>query len=201
MVEEVRLYVEGGGHEADGRAALRRGFNVFLREANEACRRRRVRWNLTMCGPRNEAHSTFLRALDLRGRICPILLVDAEDHVAGEGPWSHLGWDRGRASDEQCHLMVVMMESWFLADGEALARYYGKGFDAGSLPQRQEVERIAKSQIEDGLRRATRGTAKARYEKIRHGAELLERIDPAKVRGRAPWCDRLFTTIERLLSS
>lgn len=91
--------------------------------------------------------------------------------------------------------MVQMMEAWFLADPEALAVYYGQRFGAQALPGRGNVEQIAKADVERSLKEATRKTQKGEYHKIRHGAELLARIDPAKVRKRAPHCERLLATL------
>jgi hypothetical protein len=49
------------------------------------------------------------------------------------------------------------------------------------------------------LTKATRATQKGEYHKMRHSPLILERLDPAKVRARAPHCDRLWTTIEAKL--
>lgn len=91
--------------------------------------------------------------------------------------------------------MVQMMEAWFLADPEALTAYYGQDFGAKALPGRKNVEDIAKSDIERSLKEATKRTQKGEYHKIRHGSELLTKIDPGKVRKRAPYCDRLLATL------
>ena len=91
--------------------------------------------------------------------------------------------------------MVQMMEAWFLADPEALAAYYGQHFGAKALPGRENVEQIAKSDVERSLKEATKRTQKGEYHKIRHGSDLLAKIDPAKVRRRAPHCERLLTML------
>lgn len=97
--------------------------------------------------------------------------------------------------------MVEVMESWFLADPEALAGYFGQGFSIEALPPTQDVERIAKNTILDKLNRAARNTRKQRYEKGRDAHQILERLDAGKVRGRARHCERLFAFIEQRLSS
>ena len=56
----------------------------------------------------------------------PFLLVDSETAVTtGQSAWRHLGardgWDRPpQAGDDQAFLMVQVMETWFLADRNAL---------------------------------------------------------------------------------
>jgi hypothetical protein len=51
------------------------------------------------------------------------------------------------------------------------------------------------------LARATRDTRKGEYHKTRHAPLILERLDAAKVRGRARHCERLFSVIEQQLAS
>ncbi len=82
-----------------------------------------------------------------------------------------------------------------MADREALARFYGQGFRATALPAREDVEGIPKADLEAALANATRDTQKGSYHKIRHGARILELVDPQTVRARAPHCDRLFTIV------
>jgi hypothetical protein len=91
------------------------------------------------------------------------------------------------------------MESWFLADPETLSKYYGQGFAAGSLRPTRNVEEVPKQKVEAALNLATRHTQKGKYHKMNHGPEILERVNPALLRSRAPHCDRLFETILKYL--
>jgi Domain of unknown function (DUF4276) len=129
-----------------------------------------------------------------------VLLVDSEAPVT-HGPWVHLknrgdNWDSGGLSDEHCHLMVQTVEAWLIADPDALASYYGQGFQRSALSKRQSVEAIPKAELVPSLDRATQHTQKGRYHKIRHCSDLLSRLNPETVRSRASHCDLLFTTLE-----
>ena len=133
-----------------------------------------------------------------------MLLVDSESPVyvpaTAAQPWQHLrardGWERPpRATDEQCHLMVQVMESWFLADREALGAYYGQGFRAGSLPQNPLIEDVGKDDVLNGLEQATRDTSKGRYNKGRDSFDLLARLDPAKVTSASPYAKRFIDAL------
>lgn len=198
MVDEVRIYAEGGGDGKDTKAAIRRGFGEFLSDLRGLARERLIRWNIIGCGPRNAAFDAFKTALRTHMGAFNILLVDGEGPV-NRTPWQHLlecnGWDRPGVPDEQCHLMVQMMEAWIVADIDAMESYYGHGFRRQAIPARNDVEAIDKAILEMSLEDATRYTRKGLYHKIRHGSALLCRINPHTVRSKAPHCERLFTTI------
>jgi len=43
--------------------------------------------------------------------------------------------------------MVQCMETWIVADPEAVKKYYGAGFKAEKVPKRENLEEEPKSQI------------------------------------------------------
>jgi hypothetical protein len=94
--------------------------------------------------------------------------------------------------------MVQCTEAWFVADPEALASYYGSGFNAAVLPQHRIVESVAKDDVLSGLRNATARARRGAYHKTSHGFDLLGRIDPSVVRPRAPHAERFFATLAAL---
>ncbi len=89
--------------------------------------------------------------------------------------------------------MVQAMESWFLADREALAEFYSDGFLANSLPgSPTNVEAVLKDDLEPKLKHASKPTkTKGEYHKVKHGFALLALIDPIKVGNASPHA-RLF---------
>jgi hypothetical protein len=198
MVGEIRIYIEGGGDSKDTKAFLRQGFGIFLNELVTVARAKRVRWQLVMCGSRNSAFDAFRTSLGQNPQAFNVLLVDSETPVSTR-PWAHLlardGWNVGNLSDDFCHLMVQVMESWFLADLEKLAGYYGTGFARNSIPNTANVEQISKATIENSLKIATRNTQKGEYQKIHHASKLLALIEATTVRRASSHCDRLFTIL------
>ena len=144
QVVSISLYVEGGGDAKRLKAACRRSFGKFIQRTGISAATSKIE----ACGSRGNAYNDFRRAV-ADGENA-MLLVDAETHVTAQGPWQHLkasdNWDRpAGASDDQCHLMVQAMESWFLADRQALEEYYGQGFQASALPQNLMVEHICQA--------------------------------------------------------
>ena len=198
MVTEVRIYAEGGGDKKDTRALLREGFSLFLVSLREIARNRGIRWNVTVCGGREQAYDRFVTALNDHQNAFNVLLVDSEGPVATT-PWLHLlgrdNWSAQGAHDDHCHLMVQAMEAWLIADPSALREYYGQGFNANPIPGVGNVETIPKASLVPILETATQQTQKGQYRKIQHGADLLSRVDTEIVRGKAPHCDRMFTTL------
>lgn len=197
----VKIYVEGGGDSKALRALCRRGFSEFIEKAGLRGRMP----SIVACGPRGTAYDDFKTA-HASGDGIAVLLVDAEGPVkSSTGAWQHLQerdrWKRpDGAGDDQGHLMVQMMESWFLADVDTLERFYGQTFRQGALPQNPNIEQVSKQDIERGLEQATRGTNKGSYDKnkSKHGFEILAILDPKKVMEASPYANRLIETLTRL---
>ena len=198
----VTIYMEGGGNSAGGKRLLRRGMNEFLRELREKVRESRRRWRLVPCGGRQRTYETFANARGHAGKDeIVVLLVDAEAPVTAPTPVEHLRarpddeWDLRGVEKDRVHLMVQTMETWIVADPDALAAYYGQDFRANALPAADDLETVAKTALAAALDRATERTQKGRYRKTGHAADLLARIDPAKPRARCRHCERLFDTL------
>ncbi|HEX8358877.1 MAG TPA: DUF4276 family protein [Longimicrobium sp.] len=200
MVREIRLYVEGGGGK-ESKALMRRAFGRFLSEVGAEAWERERGLRVVACGSREAAHEKFRRAQTEHPTALNMLLVDSEAPVTGTARSYLRGWKLDSVTDDQVHLMVQAMEAWFIADPETLARYYGQGFAANAIQKTNNVETIPKDDLVPTLKRATRGTTKGEYHKTRHAFDLLAQIDPAKVRSRAPHCDRLFRTLLDHLAS
>lgn len=195
----IKLYVEGGGDSKILRTACREGFRTFIEKAGLSGRMPRI----IACGTRRNAYEDFVIA---HQKGVAMLLVDAEGPVEQAEAWEHLenreGWDRpDGAADDQCHLMVQIMESWFLADRDALGEFYGQGYRGNALPQNPQVEQIAKDDVLDGLDRAARQTSKRGYHKGSDSFEILAEIDPEKVRNASPHARRFIEALFKLAQS
>lgn len=209
----VKLYVEGGGDSNALRTACREGFSTFITKAGLSKRPRVV-----ACGSRADAFNAFRTAVENGDEA--LLLVDSEAVVADEyqrpedspmqwNPWAHLkqragdGWNKpGASSNTDCHLMVQCMENWFLADGDALARFFGQGFRRNALPSTNNmVESIEKFAVYRHLQQATHGSqTKGEYGKGEHSFKLLAAIDPARVMAASPWAKRFIDVLKQKLS-
>ena len=150
-------------------------------------------------GSRDEAYDDFNAAHAQRNETA-MLLVDSEQEVTASSSWAHLrsrdNWRRPPdASSDQCHLMVQVMESWFLADRPALQEFYGQRFRSQALPGNQKIEQIPKQDVLNGLKQASRTTPKGAYDKGAPSFEILGTIDPAKVTAASPYARRFVQTL------
>ena len=191
----VTIYVEGGGDSSGLRAACRRGFSKFIEQAGLTGNMPKI----VACGSRQNAYDSFMTKA-LSGGKAAMLLVDYEDPVTSQGPWLHLGtrdkWDcSSDISDDQCHLMVQVMESWFLADVGALTTHYGQGFRPQALPQNPNIEKISKHDVLSGLNQAAKNTQKGSYKKGSDSFPILEKLNPTKVRNASPYADRFIKAL------
>ena len=204
MVKEIRIYIEGGGDSKNQKSSLTKGFSKFFLELVKEATTKNIKWNIIMCGTRNNTFRDFKNALKSHPDAFNVLLVDAEAPVNKKSPWEHLkfrdNWDKPtEVNDDNCHLMVQTMEAWFIADIDALKTYYRQGFKVSGIPKTPHVETIAKDDLERIIKIATANTSKKEYHKINHASELLGKIDANKVRQASPYCDRIFTTIQAII--
>ena len=209
MVKSIAVYIEGGGPTSATRDPFRRGISAFLEPIVTEIRKRRIQWRPIVCGRRQEAYDKFCDALLKEPQVFNVLLVDSEDLVAiTVVPWEHLrtrqgdGWAKpAGADDARCQMMVACMEAWFLADPVGLRKHFGGKFDSEKLPPANQAETRTKKDINSAMKQATRNTKAKEYQKIRDGAKLLEKVDPAEVRKYCKWCDRLFQTLGKALGA
>ena len=201
--QSVCLYIEGGGRQKELQEELRRGFRRFFEKAG--CGERMPK--IVAGGGREQTFDRFQTAITIGEKA--ILLVDSEDlvHTTCKSPWKHFEQRKGdkhwtqpkEASDDDAHLMVCCMESWFLADRDVLKEYFGHGFNESVLPHKDNpIESVPKQKVLDGLKNATKNCKKkAGYDKGEHSFALIGLIDPKKVEEASPWAKKLLERIEK----
>jgi Domain of unknown function (DUF4276) len=203
----LTIYMEGGGDSKDQKALLRQGMSRFLATLKDKASAQNWKWKLTMCGGRRAAYEAFLNARlrPIAGELI-VLLVDSEAPVSAATRAAHLrdragdGWNLKGVPEAHIHLMVQAMETWVVADPDALAIYYGQKFLRNALPTRANLEEEPKEDCAKKLSTATRQTQKGEYQKIRHAADLLARISSEKVRARCPHAETMFSTLSSLIA-
>ena len=192
----VTVCVEGGGDASTLKRKCRKGFSDFFRNAGLPGRMPRI----IAGGARENTYKDFRTAVSKTAHHdFVVLLVDSEGPVStGPGVWAHLqSRDKWKppegVTDDNGHLMVQCMESWFLADRDSLAKFFGIGFSEHALPGRLDVENVPKKQLLDSIENATRQCRpKGMYDKGRHSFQLLGLLKPDNVTRASPYAQRLI---------
>ncbi len=197
----IKVYVEGGGNcNRRLSAECRSAFAALFDKAGLAGRKPSVHPS----GGRQQAYDDFCIALrNASATEFPVLLVDSESPVSSE-PWQHVesrdgdNWKRPQdAADDQLHLMVQVMESWFLADRQKLAQYFLANFHKNRLPNTADLEDCPKQTVFDCLEDATKDTKKGRYGKGRGSFKILALLDPAKIENASLHAKRFFDVLRK----
>ena len=182
------LYVEGGGDNRRLGAQFREAWTSFFRRAGFGGRMPRgVRG-----GSRQQTFHRFeTHVAEPAPDAVPILLVDSEYPVtAAHSVWQHLkerdGWTQPEdVGDDQAFLMVQVMETWFLADRDALQTYFGAEFGGTVIRKWPQLEEVPRETVLDALEKATARCSKP-YAKGKVAFELLAQIDPDLVEDACP---------------
>lgn len=204
----VKLYVEGGGETSQLKADCRKGFRLFIESSGL-----RNQPRIVACGSRRDAYDSYCTAIANGEKA--MLLVDSEADVAEEfqadvqkenwNPWGHLkqregdSWEKPvGAVDTDCHLMVQCMETWFIAEPQVLKSFFGQGFRENALPAtNRPIEQVAKQQVYEALKKATRDSKKGPYGKGNHSFKILKAIPANKVEAASPWAKRFIDALKQ----
>jgi Domain of unknown function (DUF4276) len=187
----MTVYIEGGGDNRALQAPARKAFRELFQRAGIAGRLPSV----VACGTRSQALRNF--QLSIANGEEAVLLVDSEAPVLGGATGAaHLKsrkeWS-GAATEERIHLMVQVMETWFLTQPEVLEQYFGSDFVRSRLPRGPLVESIEKQKVLQGLDDASKSCQAGSYSKSkRRGFEILERLEPNKIEAGSPFAAKFF---------
>ena len=179
-VVRAKVYLEGGGDSKEGKTRCREGFRKLL----ENCGLTGSMPKLVACGSRDSAYDSFHTAHTRgSGTEYVALLIDSEDPMANiEKTWDHLaqrdGWQRPQgAQDDQVMLMTTCMETWIVADRDALHDQFGQQLQVSALPPLDNLESRDRRDIQNTLTHATR-TCQEPYRKGPKSFKVLARLNP-----------------------
>ena len=196
----AKIFIKGGGdgqlHERD----FRKAWSEFFRSAGLSGRMPAI----VRGGGRRRTCEKFAHEVrNPRARKLPVLLVDSEERVkTGNTAWQHLqdrdGWSQPKgARDEQAFLMVVAMETWFLADRELLKKHFGPGFVESHLKRWPALEEVPKDTVLNALRQAT-ARCSTPYEKGKVSFDVLAKLNSSRVEIECPHAKELLNRLRSL---
>lgn len=184
----ARIYLEGGGDSKELHARCREGFRRLLENCGFSGRMPR----LVACGGRETTFDDFSTAhANAHPGDYIAMWVDSEEPISNiERAWAHLqqrdAWNPPEgATDEQVLLMTTCMETWVIADRDALRSHYGSNLQESALPSLNDMEARSRDSVLNALIQATR-LCQNRYAKGKRSFELLGRLAPATQRQHLP---------------
>lgn len=160
------------------------------------------------CGDRRSAYEDFCTAVQTaREGEYIILLVDSEAPVVSSKlRWQHLkdrpgdDWSKpDGVSEEQVHLMVECMETWLIADRDALKKFYhNDNFLPNNISNRSNLEELSKAEVYNNLKAATKQCRRMKpYDKGQHSWKILKRASPSIVQEKCPHAKIFFEVLEK----
>lgn len=182
MVRELRIYFEGD-------VRLRPGFHEFFKEIVGAARARSCR--IELIATDGTPVADYYNGIKANPNAWNVLLLDSDTHI--DSTLEQLCRSKGvePTYSGSVFWMVQVMESWFLADIDALRSYFGNSIREGN----PKVEEIPKSDVLQKLDQAAHRRFDRGYDKIQDGVKLLNITNAVKVRKAAPNCERMFTAL------
>ena len=196
----AQIFIEGGGDGQLHERSFRRAWSDFFRSAGLSGRLPAV----VRGGGRKQTFEKFAHAVRKpHARKLPVLLVDSEAGVKkGNTVWQHLKnrdrWSRPEgAREDQAFLMVVAMETWFLADRKSLKEYFGPKLAESHFKKWPTLEDVAKETVFSALQAATAGCSIA-YEKGKISFDLLAKLDSRRVETECPHAKELLDRLRSL---
>jgi hypothetical protein len=182
MVNKTTIYIEGGGDSKELHTRCRKGFRKLL----ENCGFTGYMPKLVACGGRDSAFDDFKIAHTNKSDSDYVaMLIDSEDPLDNLDIWEHLKrrdeWDKPLGSeDDQVLFMTTCMETWIVADRDALAKHYGSKLQKNALPLLNDLESRYRHDIQNDLFHATRNCSNA-YKKGKRSFDVLEKLSPDKL--------------------
>ncbi len=195
------IYIEGGGvgpGSKDVDIRCREGFRKLLENCGFAAQKRMPR--LIPCGGRAAAFHEFKLANTNADGNFVALWIDSEEPMHDiEAAWQHLEqydqWAQpAGATGEQVLFMTTCMETWFIADRNALQAHFKNKLKDSALPLLNNLESRNRHEVQRGLIHATRNCSNA-YAKGIKSYELLGKLSPAALAEHLP----SFTRVRRIL--
>jgi hypothetical protein len=195
------IYIEGGGDSKELHTRCRKGFRTLLENSGFKGNMPK----LVSCGGRESAFQDFQIAHKNKSTSDYVaMLIDSEDPLKDlDTTWNYLklreGWDKPHGSEnEQVLFMTTCMETWIVADRDALIKHYGSKLQESALPPLVKLESKSRHEIQDSLSHATRNCSNT-YKKGKESFIMFEKLSPDKLKLHLPGFARVKRILEERL--
>jgi hypothetical protein len=190
----AKLFIEGGARGPDSKLLqiqCREGFRRLLEKSGFEGRRPALK----ACGGRDFTFRDFQIAHQTKapGEYVA-MLIDSEEPMADiTAAWKHLQnvetvpkWQKPTgATDDQVLFMTTCMETWIVADRDALQAHYGSDLQVSALPSLVGLEGRGRHDVQEKLANASRKSKHA-YTKGKRSFEVLAKLTPTVLEEHLP---------------
>ncbi len=136
-----------------------------------------------------------------------IVLIDSEKEISCDEKkckwdflWKNEKWKKPKgATENSLFFMAACMESWIVADKDALQEFYGKCFQP-KLPQAKDLSTITKIDIINALEKSTKECGKEKQYNTNNKKDsfkILEKVDVAKITKRNIYAKDFFEFLKQ----
>ncbi len=200
------IYIEGGARGADSKYQkfkCQEAFHKLL--TRMGFERRKPR--LVACGGRDFVYERFCTEHSAGRAAYVAMWIDSEEPTVDlEATWQHLQrirtvnqWARPKgAEDDQVLFMTTCMETWIVADRQALTNNYGTKLHESALPSLSNIESRDRHDVQERLQHATRDCSRP-YKKGVESYELFGALTPSTISAHLPSLARIKRILETKL--
>ena len=187
------IYIEGGATGAGSRDLNLRCQQAFHKLLGSMGFKGRFP-RLWACGGRGAVFDEFVNHHSSNTADYVAMWIDSEEPMENpDAAWEHLRtvttvpkWAKPQgAQDDQVLFMTTCMETWIVADRDALRKHYGRQLQESALPPLVSLEERGRHDVQGKLGHATRHCANA-YEKGKRSFEILGKLTPATLEHHLP---------------
>lgn len=171
------LFIEGTTDDTNGN--LREGFYKLLYQ--------RLKDNMPRIRMGNNTRETIGKYKACQSNS--YALIDLDDFEANK----KTAMDKYEINDsDQVFFMIQEMEAWFISQPDILDEYYGFKISEKLIKKNAKEFKCPDEYLQD----LTKQCKKGRYHKVRHGVELLKKLDANKLQNYFSEFDTLIRKIE-----
>lgn len=205
------LFIEGGASGANSKEITircQKAFHRLLERMDLGLEGRKPK--LRASGGRDRVFRDFRTEMQAGDHDFIAMWIDSEEPMANiERTWKHLAavttvtrWQQPEgAEDDQVLFMTTCMETWIVADREALRQHYRpkQSLKESSLPSTSDLETRERNVVQQALERATKDCTN-RYAKGGRSFEVFEKLDPALLKRQLPSFARVYRILKARLA-
>ena len=198
MDNKIKIYIEGGGGILNSQ--LRKAFVSLMKRYGI----RTDLFNVVASGSRTKIYKDFSKIFQ---NSLSIVLLDSEKEIPynkKKCKWDFLckneNWNKPKnATEDNLFFMAACMESWIVADEDALQEFYGRCFRS-NLPRAKDLSTVTKDDIMNALEKSTKECGKEKqYNKNnkKDSFKILEKVDVAKITKRNIYAKDFFEFLKQ----